>query len=173
MRDGLFLKCFKTIVLIRFHVDRYLTRRYLHLKGEPLYRLGGHCNQCGACCETPAVQVHRGVFLSRSATWLIKWWHWKINGFRLIEKDRKNRVFIFKCTHFDPETKQCDSYNSRPGMCRDYPRPLLFSTNPEFFKQCGHYPVRKSAGSFRQSIENLDFPDDKKQELIRKLHLRE
>ena len=173
MRDGLILRCFKKIVLMRFHIDLAVTRYLLKRAGEPRYRLSGECNQCGACCESPAIEVHRWVFWFRSLSWLVKSWHWYINGFNLMEKDRSNRLFIFECTHYDPETKRCDSYCSRPGMCRDYPLPLLFSTNPDFFDRCSHYPVRKSAESFRQSINDLDIPEAKKQDLIEKLNLKD
>jgi hypothetical protein len=55
------------------------------------------------------------------------------------------RVFVFRCTHFDVATRSCDSYESRPGMCRDYPRALLDQPAPAFFPECGYRPVATNA----------------------------
>jgi Fe-S-cluster containining protein len=29
--------------------------------------------------------------------------------------------FFYECRHFDPETRRCTNYDSRPPACRDYP----------------------------------------------------
>ena len=60
-----------------------------------------------------------------------------MNGFELVRSDEESWTFVFRCTHFDPATRSCDSYGSRPGLCRDYPRLLLWQPNPELLPGCG------------------------------------
>jgi Fe-S-cluster containining protein len=54
---------------------------------------------------------------------------------RLARADRQDHSFVFECTHFDRITRRCDSYASRPGMCRDYPRVLLDQAAPALFRR--------------------------------------
>jgi Fe-S-cluster containining protein len=53
------------------------------------------------------------------------WWQRVVNGFELKATHARERTFVFTCTHFDEATRLCDSYGSRPGLCRDYPRATL------------------------------------------------
>ena len=161
------------------------TRAIQKISGEPLYRLCGSCNNCGACCETPMIQVFAELnfgqamiqifplfFYLRSSRWLIKKWHQLVNGFEYIGEDRRAKSFIFRCTHWDPETKMCDSYDSRPGMCRDYPRPLLYQPNPTFLKPCSFFPVDKNADRMLDALEDLDLSEEQLNTLKQKLHLQ-
>jgi hypothetical protein len=70
-------------------------------------------------------------------------------------------------------TKQCDSYDSRPGMCRDYPRNLLYSALPEFLPECGYSAVYKKGEGLRKALEQANLPPEKYQELVQKLRLKE
>ena len=91
----------------------------------------------------------RGAGDSRSfLTWyfptarrLFLWWQRRVNQFELTETKVADRVFVFRCDHFDRESRRCDSYQSRPGMCRDYPRVLLDQADPQFFRECGYFPL--------------------------------
>ena len=147
------------------------TRAIQKFSGEPLYRLCGTCNNCGACCATPMIQIFPLFFYLKSSRWLIKKWHQVVNGFEYVGEDRRAKSFIFRCTHWDSETKMCDSYDSRPGMCRDYPRPLLYQPNPTFLEQCSFFPVDKNADRMLDTLRDLDLSEEQLNILKKRLHL--
>lgn len=168
MKDNVIKKSIKTIALIRYRFDLGITRFILKIKGEPTYNMQGKCSECGACCETPMIRTFALFFYLKSLHWLYLKWHRKINGFELICEDRKKRTFIFKCTHFNPETKQCDSYSSRPGMCRDYPRNILYNIPPDFLPTCTFSPIAKNADQISESLEKLELPPGKLKKIKKK-----
>lgn len=171
MKDGSVRRAIKRVALIRYLIDLWITRWILRARGEPRYRLVGACGGCGRCCETPAIQVSRLVFHVRPLRLLTLLWHWFVNGFKYAGENRQHRYFIFRCTHHDPATRQCDSYESRPGMCRDYPRHLLYSALPEFHEECGYSAIYKKAAQLRRALEEANLPPEKVNELAKKLHL--
>jgi Fe-S-cluster containining protein len=123
----------------RFGLGVYHVRLWLHRSQADIrYELGGECIRCAKCCEEPGIQVSKLTWYFPFARHVFVWWHGRVNGFELIEARRKDKAFIFKCTHFDEATRSCDSYDSRPGMCRDYPRALLNGPIPDFFEECGY-----------------------------------
>lgn len=160
MKDSIFRKSLKRLAVIRYLFDLKVTRLLLRLKGEPAYKMRGKCCACGACCETPMIQTIAPFFYLKTLRWLFLFWHRQVNGFELIREVRKERTFIFKCTHFDPETKYCDSYSSRPGMCRDYPRNILYNIPPEFLPSCTFCAIAKNADQINESLEQLDLPPE-------------
>lgn len=172
MTDNVGRRALKRLALIRYVIDLKATRAILRLKGEPRYTLGGACTGCGGCCETPMITVWAPLCYLRSTRWLIVTWHRVVNGFELLSADRLTRTFVFRCTHYDPATKRCDSYGSRPGMCRDYPANLLYDPNPEFLPACGFHPVAKNADLIRESFQDLDLTPDQRAELERRFHVR-
>jgi Fe-S-cluster containining protein len=98
-------------------------------------------------------------------------WQRRVNGFELRGQDTSSHDLVFRCTHYDPVGKRCDSYASRPGMCRDYPHFLLGQPWPELFETCGYrVHVRKPEG-LRASIEATSLSPEAKAELCRKLRL--
>ncbi|HEX8434494.1 YkgJ family cysteine cluster protein [Archangium sp.] len=173
MKDGPLRRFIKRLALLRYTFDLGVTRLVLRAQGEPRYRLTGACNGCGRCCEAPTIPVSRPVFFLRSLRWLTLTWHRVVNGFEYAGEDRRHKLFIFRCTHYDPVTKQCDSYESRPGMCRDYPRNLAYSALPEFFPECGYSSVYKKSEQLRKALEQANLPPEKYEELVRKLQLKE
>ena len=173
MTDGTIRKTIKRIALVCYSIDLKSTRAIQALRGEPLYRLHGFCNQCGACCQSPMIPIFPALFFIKSFHWLIRAWHRWVNGFEFIGEDRKNKILIFRCTHWDPHTKLCDSYDTRPGMCRDYPRNLVYSTDPNFLNQCSYYAVDKNAECMRAVLEDLNLPPEKLEALKQKLHVRD
>ena len=84
---------------------------------------------------------------------------------------RDQRLFVFRCSHFDWEARACDSYSSRPGMCRDYPRGLLDLAIPEFFEECGYRPIARNAEEMTALLEQQGLPEAELVQLKRKLHL--
>ena len=173
MKDGSLKKIIKKVARSRYGIDLAFTRFINKIQGEARYILGGTCNQCGMCCETPAIPVYSFFIWFKSLRFLFLSWHKIINGFEYLSEDRKNKVFFFHCTHHDPITKRCDSYESRPGLCRDYPMNLLFSSNPDFLDKCGHYAVLKNAEGFRKAFDKIDLSPQKRDELYEKLNLKE
>jgi Fe-S-cluster containining protein len=170
MKDGLLRRIVKRIALLRYTVDLGITRR---LRGAPHFVLRGTCGGCGRCCETPSIPVRPLFFRLRLTRWIILEWHRLVNGFEYVDEDRKRRLLVFHCTHFDAVTRRCDAYESRPGLCRDYPRNLLYSSKPDLFPECGFYALHRNAAGFRDALERLDLPPEKLAELKEKLHLRE
>ena len=120
MRDGSFLRAVKRIALWEYRIDLALHRAWHRSRGERPWTLEGACRRSGACCEAPAIAVGRLTWSLRSARWLFLAWQRRVNGFELMSADARARLFVFRCTHYDRETRSCDSYGSRPGVCRDY-----------------------------------------------------
>lgn len=172
MKDGYLLSGIKRLVLLNHKADHLLSRLLLRLRGEELYVLKGDCRGAAKCCERPSIRVIRPVWYIPIVRRLFLLWQRRVNGFVLSYKDHEQKSFIFECTHFDRQTRRCDSYRSRPWMCRDYPRALLYQPNPEFFTECGYRPVLKSAGRFQEAINRIDLPEEKKAELEKKLRLK-
>src|SRR5262249_41512630 len=125
MRDGLALQLLKRVARLHFDLNLAVVRAYGRLRRRPSFVLGGDCKRCAACCEAPAIRVGFFTFYLPTLRRLFLWWQRRVNGFELVHRDPATRVFTFRCTHFDRTTRACDSYGSRPGMCRDYPRLLL------------------------------------------------
>lgn len=153
MLDGPVRRTVKRVARWLYLGDLAIVRALGRLRGRPRYLLGGDCRQCAACCEAPAIRVGWLLFYLPTAAQIFLWWQRVVNGFELTQRDFRQRVFVFRCTHFDPTTRRCDSYESRPGMCRDYPRLLLDQPHPEFMPSCGHRPIARDA---RRRLRLLD-----------------
>jgi Fe-S-cluster containining protein len=140
---------------------------------KPAYELAGACQGCAKCCEEPSIYVGRLLFwlpLTRKA--FIAWQRW-VNGFVLVREERRARVLVFECSHFDQQTRRCDSYATRPGMCRDYPRMLLDGASPDFFDGCGYRPVAVGASDMIAALVDRGVEGEQLVELKRRLHLED
>jgi len=171
MQDGLILRVVKRAARWRFHADLSLHRALRKARGERPYLLGGECRRCARCCEAPAIQAGRAVWYVPTLRRAFLWWQRRVNGFELVGLDRRARVFVFDCTHFDRATRFCDSYDSRPGMCRDYPRALLAQPNPEMLPGCGYRPVAPNAAALLRALEGAAVSGDRLARLKKDLHL--
>lgn len=171
MRDGPIRSALKALTrwvkTIDLVVTRWLGRR------SRRYRLSGTCNGCGRCCERPSIAVGRVTWFFPTARRLFLWWQRVINGFELVEADSRVRVFVFRCTHFDPSTKQCDSYASRPLMCRDYPAVLLDAAVPRLFDECSYRVHDTRAAGLRAALRAAGLEGDKLAEVEKKLFLED
>lgn len=167
MRDGSLRRTIKRLALWHFLVN--LQARRMFGRGTR-FRLGGECRLCARCCEAPAIQVSRLVGRVRPLRRLFLWWQERVNGFVLTET-RPARTFVFRCTHFDWGTRRCDSYDSRPGMCRDYPRALLDQPSPAFLSGCGYRPIAPNASGLLRELEGRGLDPAALVELKRRLHL--
>jgi Fe-S-cluster containining protein len=146
-------------------------RAWRRRRGEPSFRLGGECRRCARCCEAPAIRANAAVWHLRTLRATFLWWQRAVNGFELREAQRAERTFVFRCTHFDEQTRSCDSYDTRPGMCRDYPRALLDQAAPELLPGCGYRPVSARAGRLLAVLEAQPLTEEQRARLRRDLHL--
>jgi hypothetical protein len=161
----------KAVARAAFFLNLWADRGLRRLRGERPFRLGGSCGRCAACCEAPAIRVHALVFLQPALRRVFLFWHERVNGFVLAAARRAERTFVFRCTHFDRETRLCDSYSSRPGLCRDYPRGLLFQPSPELLPGCGYRPVARNAAHLMRVLQDQPLTDEQRARLARDLHL--
>src|SRR5262245_22231907 len=171
MRDGPIRSALKALARARYFLDLRTTRALRRLAGERPYLLGGSCQRCARCCEAPAIQVGRLTwFLPLTRRHFLRWQR-AVNAFELTGTDRAGRFFVFRCTHFDWATRSCDSYASRPGMCRDYPRALLWQPNPELLPGCGYRPVARNAAALAEVLSGRDLTPEQREKLRRGLFL--
>ena len=171
MKDGPIRAAIKGVTCVVVGSEVRLRRALARVRGKDRYELTGTCRCSALCCETPAIQADILTWYLPNLRRLFLWWQRWVNGLVLIKADRPTRTFIFRCTHFDWDTRRCDSYSTRPFICRDYPRRLLSDAWPEFFPECGHGVRARDAPSKRRAIEQADLSPEKKAELIRRLHL--
>ena len=171
MRDGALRRAVKAAARGVFYLNLHSDRARRHLLRERPYRLGGACQRCAACCEAPAIRVHALVWLAPTLRRVFLWWQERVNGFVLVEARRAERSFVFRCTHFDSKTRACDSYASRPGMCRDYPRALLYQPSPRLLPGCGYKPIARNADELRRALAARPLSDAQRARLARELFL--
>jgi Fe-S-cluster containining protein len=160
---GIALACFTAALAI----DRVLARA----TGQAPYRLGGDCQRCAACCEEPAIRVGWITWYFPSLRRLFLLWQAHVNGFVLKETDKEAHTFVFTCTHFDRTTRLCDSYASRPGMCRDYPRAQLYQPHPELLPGCGYRPIARDAKRFLKVLDEQPLTPEQRAKLKKNLFL--
>jgi Fe-S-cluster containining protein len=171
VRDGLLLRVVKAVALAGFRVDLGVHRLRQRLRREHVYKLGGDCRRCARCCEAPALQVGPWIARLRPARRAFLWWQARVNGWQLTNEDKGQYVFTFRCSHFDPATRLCDSYDSRPGPCRDYPRLILEQARPEMLPGCGYRPISPRAIPLRRELEARGLPPETLARLVKDLHL--
>jgi len=171
MRDGPLLRAVKRVALWNFRLEVAVLRAWRRARGERPYPLSGSCRRSGMCCEAPSIGVTRAVWSMRQVRKLFLAWQRKVNGFELVREDAEARMFVFRCTHYDPDTRSCDSYESRPGMCRDYPRLLLWQPLPSLHPACGYRVRPPNAEGLRESLERLDLTPAQRQKLWTGLEL--
>lgn len=167
MRDGPVRRALKRLARLEFEARLRLRRRLR----PPPFVLGGACQRCALCCEAPSLTAPRLVWswpLLRAAFLA---WQEHVNGFVLAGHGPR-RTFVFRCTHFDPATRSCDSYDSRPAVCRDYPRGLLDEPAPTFLPGCGFRAVARNAEALRKALDAAGIDDEKKARAVDQLRLR-
>jgi Fe-S-cluster containining protein len=171
MRDGPVRRTIKAIARANYFANLRLSRLPGKAKGGPPFELAGACRLCAKCCEAPSVQVGPLVWRLKTLRWAFLAWHRLANQFELVGEEPLQKVFVFRCGHFDPATRRCDSYDSRPGMCRDYPRNLLWHAMPDFFPECGHFAASKKRGRMAELLAAEDIPPEKREAIDRAFYL--
>jgi Fe-S-cluster containining protein len=171
MRDDLVRRTVKRVARWHFGVNLYVIRAWRRARGERPHVLGGGCRRSGGCCESPTITVGRLLWSLAPAQQLFLAWQRHVNGFELTRREPEARALVFGCTHFDRETRSCDSYDSRPGMCRDYPRLLLWQPNPELLPGCGFRAIASNAEGLREALDRLDLTPEQREKLRKGLRL--
>ena len=161
----------KRLALWHYVANLRLHRWLRRVRGERPWRLGGGCERCAKCCEAPAIVVGRLSWRLPPARRAFLWWQRRVNGFELVRADAEDQAFVFRCTHFDEGTRACDSYRSRPGMCRDYPRLLLWQPNPELLPGCGYRAMPPNVEGLRAALGRLQLTPEQRDKLRRDLRL--
>jgi hypothetical protein len=173
MRDGPVRRALKRAALWHFQANLLLHRWWRRRRGERPFTLGGSCRRCAGCCEAPTIAAGRLIWFLPLTRRLFLAWHRHVNGFELSSRDRRSRTFVFRCTHFDGVGRSCDSYDSRPGMCRDYPRLQLWQASPELLPGCGYRALAPNAPGLAASLALLDLTDGQREHLRRGLRLED
>lgn len=172
MKDGLVRRSIKAVARAAFSLNLWADRGLRRARGQQPFVLGGGCERCALCCEAPGIRVHSVVWLAPLLRQLFLSWQEAVNGFVLTEARPRERTFVFRCTHFDAATRSCDSYASRPGMCRDYPRAQLFQARPAMLAGCGYRPVARNAARVLRVLQEQPLTDEQRARLSRELHLQ-
>jgi Fe-S-cluster containining protein len=163
MRDNLGRRLLKRVALWHFRGNLGLVRGLRRLRGDRPHLLGGACRRSARCCEAPSVRATVAVWHMPLLRRLFLGWQRRVNGFVLASSERRTRTFVFECTHFDRTTRRCDSYHSRPGICRDYPRVLLDQPVPELFPECGYRAIAPNAAAIvRAALERGASPEQER-----------
>lgn len=152
VRDGVGRRLVKAVVRSVWQLEWAARAK---LSGAQRWRLTGSCNGCGACCESPTIAVGRLLWWMPTPRALFLAWQHHVNGFVLTGRLREARAFVFRCTHFDPATRTCDSYASRPFMCRHYPRILLEQAWPTLFSDCSYEVVDAQGAGLAGAIDTI------------------
>ncbi len=171
MRDGPVRTLIKRLARLWFDAHVARRRTACAAVGGAAYELAGACEGCAKCCEEPTILVGELAlsvpFVARA---MALWQRW-VNGFVLTAVNRREGTMAFTCTHFDRETRRCDSYDTRPGMCRDYPRALLDQPAPELFEGCGFRARAVNADGMLQALIDQGIEGEQLVQLKKKLYL--
>jgi hypothetical protein len=171
MRDGIGRRALKRVALWSFTLNLRVHRACRRARKERPWVLGGECRRCARCCEAPAIQATAAVWHVGLFRRAFLFWQERVNGFVPTGAERDSRTFVFRCTHFDPRTRECDSYDSRPGMCRDYPRLLLWQADPELLPGCGYRAVAPNAAGLIAALRDRPLTAEQREKLRRGLRL--
>lgn len=171
MKDGLGRSALKRIARTCFNVSLRASQWQLRQEGPKRYELGGACQGCGSCCEAPAIRVGRITWYLPTLRHLFLWWHSALNRFQLQSTYDAERTFVFSCDHYDASARRCDSYETRPGLCRDYPHSLLDQATPVLFANCGYKAIAVNRRELVQILENQDLGSEQLEKLKEGLYL--
>lgn len=172
VRDGFIRRVIKALARTGYSVSLRLTRARRRWRGEHAFELAGSCQGCAKCCDEPAISVPDAALERRLVFRMFVTWQRIVNGFELSRINTDEGVVYFRCTHLDPATRRCDSYDSRPGMCRDYPRMQLYQPNPELFEGCGYRAIAPNASGLLKVLQEQPMTEEQREKLKDGLRLR-
>lgn len=171
MPDGRVRRTLKRIALLFFSVSLWLSRWQRRQDGSSPFDLGGSCQGCGICCEAPAMRVGWVTWYLPTLRFFFLRWHAAVNRFHLQSTNDAERTFVFSCDHFDSSARRCNSYESRPGMCRDYPRALLDQPAPALFPDCGYRALATNRRELVHILEAQNLGEERMGKLKKRLYL--
>ena len=171
VKDRPTLALLKRVVLVLWSAELWLRRALSRGWRRRFWDLRGECRACGCCCVEPSIHVDPVTWHLPLVRWLLCRWQYQVNGLEYQRQEGRTHDLIFRCSHYDPVSKHCDSYASRPSMCRDYPRVLLGQAWPELFETCGYRVLARKPEVLRAGIEATSLSPEAKAELRRKLRL--
>lgn len=169
MKDGWKRGLIKRVVRGVLTFEHGWRRALAKARGRSRFALAGNCESCARCCDAPSIRVGLLTWHLPAVRRLFLAWQSRVNGFTFVREDSDLRVFELDCTHFDRATRRCDSYETRPFMCRDYPRLLLEDPWPELFPECGYRGVDTKGKGLSDAIDGTALSEDEKQALRRRL----
>lgn len=167
MTDGLFLGVVKRSVRSMWALELGARR----ITSRSRWELRGSCQGCGSCCERPSIRANAAVWYLPITHRAFLAWQRRVNGFELVETERPTRTFVFRCTHFDPASRRCDSYASRPFMCQDYPRVLLDQAWPELFAGCGFRLRDREGARLADALDEAELSSEQREDLKKRLRV--
>ncbi len=171
MLDKLLRRVVKRFALAAFELDLACEQKWGKYRGKPMFDLGGSCQKCAKCCEAPAISAFWPVRRFKTLRALFLAWHKQVNGFHLVREDRGLQAFVFRCEHFDRKTRRCLSYDTRPGMCRDYPRRLMYQPDPQMLEGCGYRPIAFGASRMMSALKKHNLSEEQMEKLRKGLFL--
>lgn len=161
----------KAVARVFYFLEVWLGRAWLRQRGEIRYELLGECQRCARCCEEPSLRLNPLLFHLKPLRNAVIWWQWYVNRFAAKRSDFETCVITFKCHHFDWRTRRCDSYDTRPGLCRDYPRFLMEQPWPELHDDCGYRALDRNAARLAAALDGVEMSEEERERLKRKLHV--
>lgn len=170
MRDGPIRATIKSAAMLRFYIDLWLWRLWRRVRGlPPRFDVQGSCEGCGQCCETPTLQVPYVLLRYPPILNIFLWWQRIVNGFDFVRADIARHELVFTCTHYDRVSKECDSYATRPGMCRDYPINLRYAERAQLFDECSFVLVDRLEVRLDTALHAAGLPPEKIAEIKQRL----
>jgi uncharacterized protein len=171
MPDGPLRKVLKKLLRALYLWELRVRRARLRALRQDTYRLAGSCAGCARCCEEPSITLSALVWYLVPLRKLLVLYQWHMNRFELVRSEPQARLLAFRCAHFDVNTRLCDSYDSRPGVCMDYPRYQLDQAWPELFDECGYRAVARGAEGLSEALDRTGLTVEERERLKRRLHV--
>jgi Fe-S-cluster containining protein len=171
MKDRPHIVLVKAVARFAWAAELWLRRRLLSRWRRRFWRLSGECNACGACCVEPSIRASVLVWYVPIVRRLFLAWQRRVNGFELARAEAESHDLVFRCGHYDPASRRCDSYATRPSMCRDYPTVLLDQPWPELFEGCSHRVLARQPAGLAAQIDATSLSAEAKRDLRRKMRL--
>jgi hypothetical protein len=129
------LALLRAVLRLILDLDDVLTLAFSRLlKTE--YEMKGSCKQRGVCCENIGVGLTPLLWNWPKLRYTIGKWYCFVYNFSLVGENEDKRVLVFRCHYL--KNKLCSVYNTRPFLCRNYPKPRFFG-KPTVLPGCGFY----------------------------------
>lgn len=143
------------MVFRKFFAGRVLGHKYIRV---------GKCKACGKCCQGIHIR-HDGHMISDIQEFeSLKKQYYFYNFLKVVDKAEFG--LVFECSKLDSVTGNCNAYNQRALLCREYPQESIFMMGGTISNDCGFsfMPIDsfdKVFSRVQKKTKNLKFvPDD-------------